>query len=350
METYLRHLREDDTDVVDELRSPGCELRRGQLALEGTAPAVFGRHGIIGVSPAMRSTLRVVETAIASDATVLIHGETGTGKELIARAIHFNGVRRERRFVAQNCASLPEGLLETELFGHARGSFTGAVRDHRGLFEEADGGTLFLDEIGDMPLSMQAKLLRVLEEGVIRRIGGSDPIRIDVRIVSATHKNLRQEVAAGHFRADLYYRLDVLRVHLPPLRERGDDVVLLAEHFLEKCAARAGKPLAGLTPRAARALSEHPFPGNVRELENEIERAVAQAKPGDAIDLELLSSDAVGDGGGGGSLREKLRRVERRLITQELLTNDGNRTHSAAKLGISVRALQKKIRSLGIRD
>jgi transcriptional regulator with PAS, ATPase and Fis domain len=250
---------------------------------------------------------------------------------------------------------LPETLLESELFGHARGAFTGAVKEHRGLFEEAHGGTIFLDEIGDMPLAMQVKLLRVLEEGEVRRLGSNEPLRVDVRVISATHKDLREEVESGRFRRDLFYRLDVLRVPLPPLRQRDGDITLLARHFFDKYNARAGKQLGGITPAALRALGAHSFPGNVRELENEIERAVALANPGDAIDLDLLSHEVAGNSASAvtstnGDLRGRLRDVERRFILQELAKNDGNRTHSAEKLGISVRALQKKIVLLGIRD
>ncbi len=359
LETYnLRrknsHLLEQNTNLVEELRQANLDLRRENVTLKKEVSGGFRLDNIIGVSSAMKKAFQIAEKAIASDATVLINGETGTGKELIARAIHYNGARRDQKFVAQNCGSMPEALLESELFGHARGSFTGAVKDHRGLFEEADGGTLFLDEIGDMPLPMQVKLLRVLEEGEVRRVGSNDAIHVDVRIVSATHKNLREEVEAGRFRRDLYYRLDVLRVPLPPLRDRNGDVTLLAKHFLEKYMTRSSKRLAGFTTAAVQALSEHSFPGNVRELENEIERAVALANPGETIDIDLLSTEVVGDrevaeiSNGNGSLRGRLRDVERRLITQELIKNNGNRTHSAAKLGISVRALQKKINLLEI--
>jgi len=360
METYnLRrknaHLLEQNTRLVEELRQANNDLRRENVTLKHEVSRTYGLDNVIGVSPAMKKIMQVVGKAIESDATVLIHGETGTGKEIIARAIHYNGCRREGKFIAQNCGSMPESLLESELFGHSKGSFTGAIKDHRGLFEEADGGTLFLDEIGDMPMAMQVKLLRVLEEGEIRRVGSNDPLQVDVRILSATHKNLREEVEAGRFRRDLYYRLDVLRVHLPALRERDGDIILLAKHFLEKYMTRSRKRLSGFTPAAIQALTEHAFPGNVRELENEIERAVALANPGDIIDIDLLSAEVVGDreardaSNGNGSLRGRLRDVERRLITQELLKNDGNRTHSAAKLGISVRALQKKINLLQIK-
>ncbi len=360
METYnLRRknaqLLEQNTRLVEELRQANRELERENITLKRAVTGSYQLDNIIGVSPAMKKTLGVIEKAIESDATVLIHGETGTGKEVVARAVHYNSSRRDRKFVAQNCGSLPEALLETELFGHAKGAFTSADKDRRGLFEEADGGTMFLDEIGDMPMTMQVKLLRVLEEGEVRRIGSNEPVRVDVRILSATHKNLREEVEAGRFRRDLYYRLDVLRVHLPPLRERDGDVMLLAKHFLDKYTARSRKPLSGLTPAAIQALTDHSFPGNVRELENEIERAVALANPGDTVDVDLLSAEVVGDrklaaaDNGNGSLRGRLREVERRLITQELIKNDGNRTHSAAKLGISVRALQKKINLLEIK-
>jgi transcriptional regulator with PAS, ATPase and Fis domain len=361
METFtLRHrnsdLLEQNTRLVEELRQANLDLQRENVTLKREVNGTYQLSNIIGMSAAMKRVLQVLEKAIESDATVLVNGETGTGKEIVARAIHYNGPRRDRKFVAQNCGSMPESLLESELFGHARGSFTGAVKDHRGLFEEAHGGTLFLDEIGDMPKAMQVKLLRVLEEGEIRRIGSNDPIRVDVRVISATHKNLRAEVEAGNFRRDLYYRLDVLRVHLPPLRERDGDVSLLARHFFEKYNTRAGKRLRGLSPGAMQALDQHPFPGNVRELENEIERAVALANPNELVDVDLLSNEVVGNGdvnavvNGHGGLRNRLRDVERRLITQELVRNNGNRTHSAAKLGISVRALQKKIQLLGITE
>ena len=361
METYnLRRsnsqLAERNTRLVEELRQANLDLERENVGLKREVSGTYQLDNIIGMSAAMRAVKRVLEKAIESDSTVLIQGETGTGKEVVARAIHYNGARRERKFVAQNCASMPETLLESVLFGHARGSFTGAFKDHRGLFEEASGGTLFLDEIGDMPLPMQVKLLRVLEEGEVRRVGSNEPIRVDVRIISATHKNLRAEAEAGTFRRDLYYRLDVLRVDLPPLRERAGDIALLARHFLEKYNVRSGKRLLGLSPAAVQALAQHAFPGNVRELENEMERAVALANPGEIIDVDLLSSELVpganGEavGNGDAALRTRLRAVERRLIIQELSRNNGNRTHSAAKLGISVRALQKKILQLGITD
>ena len=354
--TYQRHgiQFEQDVALIEELRRVNRELANENRSLRRDAAGTYRLENVIGVSPAMKETLRVVERAIDSDATVLISGETGTGKKIIARAIHYNGPRREHRFITQNCSSLPEALLESELFGR--------TKDQRGIFEQAAGGTLFLDEIGDMPMSMQVKLLHVLEEGQVRRIGSSDPRRVDVRVLAATHKNLRQEAEIGHFRPDLYYRLDVLRIPVPPLRERRDDVILLVRHFLEKYESRAGKQLGGIAPRALQALREHTFPGNVRELENEIERAVALANPGQLLDIDLLSNEIVGEpalvrptGTDGeasashSSLRGRMREIERRMITQELLKNNGNRTHSAAKLGISVRALQKKIHLLDIK-
>ena len=361
METFvLRHrngqLLHENAGLVEELQHANRELKRENVSLKRAVRGAYQLDTIIGVSSALKQVMRVVEKAIESDATVLIGGETGTGKEIVARAIHHNGPRRAEKFVAQNCGSLPEALLESELFGHVRGAFTGAFKDRRGLFEEAHGGTMFLDEIGDMPPSMQVKLLRVVEEGEIRRVGGGDPIRVDVRIVSATNKHLRAEVESGRFRRDLYYRLDVLRIQLPPLRERDGDITLLVRHFFEKYNTRSGKRLRGLSAAALHALSQYSFPGNVRELENEIERAVALANPETLIDVDLLSSDVAGErdtldpAGINGSLRHRLRTIERRLILQELGHNNGNRTHSAAKLGISVRGLQKKIVLLGLKD
>jgi two-component system response regulator HupR/HoxA len=360
MDTFLLRRRnarllEENTRLVEELRQVNADLERENLSLKREVRGTYQLDNIIGVSAAMKQVLRLVEKAIDSSSTVLIGGETGTGKEIIARAIHYNGPRRARKFVAQNCGSLPEALLESELFGHVRGAFTGAIKDKRGLFEEAHGGTIFLDEIGDMPPAMQVKLLRVLEEGEIRRVGSNDPVRVDVRVISATHKHLKEEVAAGRFRQDLYYRLDVFRLQLPPLRERNSDVVLLARHFFEKYNQRAGKQLRGLTPGALQVLQSYAFPGNVRELENEIERAVALADPGEWIDIDLLSREIAGEDderpllNGDGALRHRMREIERRIIVQELARNGQNRTRTAQKLGISVRGLQKKLLWLGIK-
>jgi two-component system response regulator HupR/HoxA len=349
-------LIEENARLIEELRKANLELERENVSLRQEIQGVHQLDSIIGVSPAMKEVLRLVEKAARSSATVLIAGETGTGKEVVARAIHYSGPRRDQKFVAQNCGSVPEPLLESELFGHVRGAFTGAIKDHRGLFEEAHGGTILLDEIGDMPLSMQVKLLRVLEEGQIRRVGGTQPVRVDVRVISATHKNLREEIDAGRFRLDLYYRLDVFRIDLPPLRARNGDVTLLARHFFEKYNARSGKRLLGITPRALQCLDAYRFPGNVRELENEIERAVALANPSEYIDVDLLSLGANSrklseqPQPENGTLRHKMRSFERRLIEQELSRNNRNRTRTAGKLGISVRALQKKIQLLRITD
>ncbi len=362
METFTLRRRnarllEENTRLVEQLRKANLELEDENVSLRREVHKAYDLSNVIGVSPAIKEVLRLAEKAIQSSATVLIAGETGTGKEVIARAIHYNGPRRAKKFVAQNCASLPESLLESELFGHVRGAFTGAVKDHRGLFEEAHGGTIFLDEIGDMPLPMQVKLLRVLEEGQIRRVGGSDAIKVDVRVISATHRNLRERVEQGSFRQDLYYRLDVFRINLPPLRERDGDITLLARHFFEKYAARTEKRLKGLTPAVLQAMNAYAFPGNVRELENEIERAVALADHGEFIDVDLLSREVAGARrderqivASDGPLRDRMHEFERHLITQELLRNDRNRTRTAGKLGISVRALQKKIIQLAITE
>jgi two-component system response regulator HupR/HoxA len=362
METFTLRQRnarllEENTRLVEQLRKANADLEHENVSLRREVHRTYDLDNVIGVSSAMKEMRRLVEKAIESSATVLIAGETGTGKEVIARAIHYNGARRSKKFVAQNCASMPESLLESELFGHVRGAFTGAIRDHHGLFEEATGGTIFLDEIGDMPPPMQVKLLRVLEEGEIRRVGGNDPVKVDVRVISATHRNLHERIEQGLFRQDLYYRLDVFRINLPPLRERDGDITLLARHFFEKYTARTGKQLKGLTPTALQVLNAYPFPGNVRELENEIERAVALADPGAFIDVDLLSRDVLSGGRqeshiitSDGPLRERMHEFERQLLTQELLRHNRNRTRTAGKLGISVRALQKKIIQLNITE
>jgi two-component system response regulator PilR (NtrC family) len=230
---------------------------------------------IIGESKALRDLLKMMERIASTTSNVLVIGESGTGKELVARQLHDWSDRAKKAFVAVNCGAIPENLIESELFGHKRGSFTGAVADKPGLFEVASGGTLFLDEIGELPLSMQVKLLRAIQSRTIRRVGGNDDQKIDVRLIAATNRNLEKMVAEGTFREDLYYRLNVLMLTTPPLRERVEDIPILVEHFFRKCAAKFGKELQGVTPDAMRALESYSWPGNVRELENQVERAVA---------------------------------------------------------------------------
>jgi transcriptional regulator with PAS, ATPase and Fis domain len=250
---------------------------------------------------------------------------------------------------------MPESLLESELFGHVRGAFTGALRDRRGLFEEAHGGTLFLDEIGEMTPTMQAKVLRVVEDGMVRPVGASHGTKVDVRVISATNRDLKADIETGRFRRDLFYRLNVFPIALPPLRARDGDVALLAVHFLHLYDTATAKHLRGLSPAALACLRRYAWPGNVRELKNEIERAVALAEPGESIDVPLLSPDVTGDAvltaaPEGGRLGERLERIEQLLILQELRRHDDNRTHTARTLGISVRALQKKIARYGLRS
>src|SRR2546427_1282936 len=247
------------------------------------------RYGLlVGRSPKMLRVIELLEKVIPTQVSVLVQGETGTGKELIARAIHMNGPRRERNFVAVNCGALPENLLESELFGYRKGAFTGAAEDRVGLFEAADGGTLFLDEVGEMPSTLQVKLLRVLQDSQIRRVGDTVSRRVDFRLVTATNRDLRAEVDAGRFRQDLFYRLNVVPIQLPPLRERGEDVLLLAQHFLELFAKQQTKEIRGLTAESRELLLRHPWLGNVRELENAMARAVALADGGGPIEPALF--------------------------------------------------------------
>jgi two-component system response regulator AtoC len=237
----------------------------------------FRPENIIGQSPAVDGVFRVIAKVAPANATVLIQGESGTGKELVARAIHYRSPRASRPFIAVNCAAIPEGLLESELFGHVKGAFTGAVSDREGRFEQANEGTVFLDEIGDMGMPLQAKILRVLQERAFERVGGRKTIEIDVRVIAATNKDLQKEQSEGRFREDLFYRLNVVNIVLPPLRERGDDVLLLARHFIEKSNADIKKSIRGLTEAAAKMLRRYPFPGNVRQLNSIIERAIILA-------------------------------------------------------------------------
>ena len=310
---------------------------------------------IIGQSGAMQSVIGQLDKVVDTRVTVLIEGETGTGKELIAAAVHYRSRRRDKLFVAQNCAALAETLLESELFGHKKGSFTGAVEEKKGLFEIADGGTLFLDEITETPLSLQSKLLRALQEGEIRPVGATSAKHVNVRIVAATNRNLEEEVKRGRFREDLYYRLKVFPIRLPPLRERRDDIPLLAAHFLERYGAEIGKPVGSITQQCMELMKGYDWPGNVRELQNEVQRLVIQLEPGAFATPELLSprirqvEGLVGRAGvARGSLKEMMDSVEKYFLIEALREHNNNKTNAAKALGITREGLHKKLRQFGI--
>jgi len=295
---------------------------------------------IIGRSPAMRSVYEMMARVIPTDAAVLISGETGTGKELVARAIHYSGPRKEAAFVAVNCGAIPENLLESELFGHRKGSFTGAVTDKQGLFEAANGGTIFLDEVSDLPMLLQPKLLRALQSGEVRRVGDVEIHHVDVRVMSATNRDLGKLAREGKFRDDLYYRLNVIPIELPPLRQRRDDIPLLAGHFLAASARRQGKNVAGIAKPALDKLVNSSWPGNIRQLENAIERAVVLCS-GDRLtegDI-MLPRPADNDMAIEGTTAQ----IEKRVVLDRLKAFNGNRTRAAASLGISRRTLLNKL-------
>jgi two-component system response regulator AtoC len=330
-------------------------LRRSNQLLQREMDRALGERPIVAASAAMIEVLELVERAAEFKTTVLLTGESGTGKEVLARAIHAQSGRRQEAFVGVNCAAIPENLLESELFGHARGAFTGADRARRGLFVEADGGTLFLDEIGELPPALQAKLLRALQEEEVRPVGESKPRAVDVRVIAATARDLESEVAAGRFREDLYYRLNVLRVRVPPLRERREDIPLLVDHFLAHFREALGRPLRAIADDALDALVRYAWPGNVRELENVIERAAILAE-GDRLGLRELPAGVVeapesdAHDPADYSLRRARRAAEGDAIRRALAATDGNRTRAARLLGISHRALLYKLKEYGIRD
>ncbi len=312
----------------------------------------YSFSGIIGKNPRMQEIFSLVGKVCDYKTTVLILGESGTGKELIARAVHYNSRRRNAPFVAVNCGAIPETLLESELFGHVRGAFTDASSDKVGLFEQADGGTLFLDEIGDMPLSLQVKLLRVLQDEEIRRVGSVVPKRVDVRVISATAKGLAGEVAAGRFREDLFFRLNVFSLVLPPLRERLEDIPLLVAHFLDKHMEKQKKSGVGCSPGVLKAFMNYGWPGNVRELENSIERGLVLCE-GNVLDVECLPDHFREKGAGGArvvipgetlSIKKAEELLERDFIRRALEKTGGNRTHAARLLEISHRALLYKLK------
>jgi formate hydrogenlyase transcriptional activator len=303
---------------------------------------------IIGVSAALTSVLRQVEIVAATDATVLLQGETGTGKELIAHALHQHSVRRHHPLIKVNGAAIPSGLLESELFGHERGAFTGAIGRQLGRFELAHQGTLFLDEVGDMPLDLQPKLLRVLQEQEFERVGGTRTIGVDVRLVAATHRDLAQMVAEGTFRSDLYYRLNVFPIRLPPLRERPEDIPLLVRHFAQQCAQRLRKPVHTIPAEALEALTCYPWPGNVRELQNVIERAVILARDGVLRPvLPTWQQPLQRSLAGGGTLAEVQRDYILRVL-QDTSGVIGGQHGAAARLGLKRTTLLSRMERLGI--
>ncbi len=305
----------------------------------------YGVENLIGQSPGMVAVYRTVARVAGLDTTVLIEGETGTGKELVARAIHEASPRAHRPFVVVDCTALPETLVESELFGHERGAFTGATQSLRGLLEAADGSTCLLDEVGELSLPLQAKLLRVLQERVIRRVGGNEPVPVDVRIIAATHRDLRKRVEEGTFREDLYYRLNVVSVRVPPLRERPEDVPLLARHFLGKYAAAAGKPITGFAPRTLALLSSYGWPGNVRELEHVVERAVALASSSLLMPEDLPAEIQAAAPRPPVPPRERmtLEELKRWYVRTVLQETGGNKARAAEILGIDRRTLYRML-------
>ncbi len=330
-------------------------LERRRLAAENRTlrDALRERYrieGIIGESGRMQEVVGLVTQAAPSEATVLVRGESGTGKELIARALHAASRRAAGPLVAVNCAALPETLMESELFGHEKGAFTGAATARKGRFELADGGTLFLDEIGDLPLHLQVKLLRVLQERVVERLGSSRPTPVNVRLVAATHRDLEAMVREGRFRDDLYYRINVVTVLLPPLRERREDIPPLIDHFVRKFAAANGKPIEGLTREARDLLLRYDYPGNIRELENLVERAVVLTRDPviDASDLPLTLKEPPIDPAGDGGLTAVVEGLERRMIRDALARAGGVQTRAAELLGISERVLRYKLGKYGL--
>jgi two-component system, NtrC family, response regulator HupR/HoxA len=341
-------LATENARLVGELQSLNARLQDENAYLRETTVASME---LVGESAGMKRVLEYVGKVANLPTTVLIQGETGTGKELVARAIHAASERRDKLFVAVNCAELAAGILESELFGHRKGAFTGAMTDRKGLFEVADGGTLFLDEVSETTKDLQGKLLRVLQEDEIRPVGESQPRKVDVRVLAATNRNLKDETDSGHFREDLYYRLSTFPIEIPPLRQRRDDIPLLARHLTKKLSLQLKKRVGELTPEAIEILRRYDFPGNVRELENELERAIILAE-GDGPLGEDLLSDAVQAAASKdappGALQVRTEDFERDEIREALKRADGVKTRAAEELGITYRGLLKKMRRLGM--
>jgi len=348
-------LEQMNTQLAKEVAEQNAEMEAYRNRLRSLKPRgkyKYDYSEILGSSPAIREVFSLLDRVIPTKFPVLIEGDSGVGKELIARAIHMNGARPNSPFLTENCGALPENLLESELFGHVKGAFTGADRTRDGLFQRAHGGTLFLDEIGEMSRNMQTKLLRAIQEGEVRKVGATQVEKVDVRIISATNRVLQDEVHAGNFREDLFYRLNVVRIHVPPLRDRVEDIEPLLQHFLVRACEEAGVPLKPLSTAALKILTTHTWPGNVRELQNEVKRLVALAD--DVIGPELLQnlkSRAPRTPGGNSTdlAGRKLKEIEHQAILETLKLTGGNKAETAKRLGISRRALYDKIEKYGIK-
>jgi DNA-binding NtrC family response regulator len=304
--------------------------------------------GLVGNSPPMRKAMELVEKVAPSKASVVITGQSGTGKEMVARAIHQLSPRRDKPFIAINCSAIPAGLMESELFGNERGAFTGADQRRLGCWELADGGTLFLDEVGEIPVELQSKFLRVLEEERLRRLGGKSEITVDVRVISATNKDLKEEIKGQRFREDLYFRLNVFHIHLAPLKERREDIPVLVQHFIDKFSKEGGKKLQGVSPAAMKLLSDYAWPGNIRELRNTVERMAILTR-GDLIDAAAVPVEIrIARGSGKGHLKQAKESAEREHILKALDDSQWNVSSAARMLGLERTNLHKRIRALGL--
>ncbi|MBP1711301.1 MAG: response regulator with sigma 54 interaction domain [Deltaproteobacteria bacterium] len=345
----------DELQIVIARATEHSLLKKENDSLKERLGEKFDRRNMIGQSPSMVRLLETVAQVAATEATVMITGESGSGKEIIANAIHYNSNRKDAPFIKINCAALTETLLESELFGHEKGAFTGADKRREGKFRQADGGSIFLDEVSEMSPAMQVKLLRVLQERELTRVGGSEVLKVDVRVIAASNKDLKKEMEQGRFREDLFYRLNVVALTVPPLRGRKEDIPLLAQHFLQEFAAKNSKNVTSFTPQAMQKLVEYRWPGNVRELMNAVERAVVLSRNThlDEVELTLLMDDHSGANGKGESIMQgqsasasvnlPLGEVEKRSILEALNTCGGNKSEAARRLGITRKTLRKKL-------
>lgn len=342
-------LQRKNKQLTDELQKANEQLERENIYLRQNIQEDYDFKSIIGHSPKMLDVFKLTSKVIKTPTTVLLLGETGTGKELMAKAIHFNSDRNAQNFIAQNCGALPDSLLESELFGHVRGAFTGAVSDRKGIFELADKGTVFLDEIADTSTALQLRLLRILQEGEFKPVGGTQTVTVDVRIIAATNKNLEEEVSSGRFREDLYYRLNVFPIQLPPLSDRREDIPDLVHFFIQKYKNKINKNVTGIEPDALKLLANAAYPGNIRELENEVERFLTLADENSSITIDLLSPrfhSIIPDPenlDSGDSLKDQVEVLEKNLIIKALQDTKGNILRAAEKLKLSRAGLHKKL-------